>query len=222
MVKDGPELCPYGHKTTPFMTHKETSCSECLQDYEADTSMHKCLLCKKKEFGRHYCIGCTDTMNGTYKKLKGGIKLNKHHAGQSEGTYAVNHGRIGLNDAPYQFGNEKDVLNKCGGHVWRNESGLLMMRSPVTNTYPRFQNDEWVIVKWPCQLPQLASSHGVGSKRANVHLPPTSADQPWNSYEEGKYYARKAGKITIERHTILKRQCSGGMPGCILRLVKHE
>merc|ERR1711964_592573 len=130
-------------------------------------------------FGRDYCIGCTDTMDGTYKKLAGGIKITKSQAAQSEGCSEAF-------DSPYKFGrhNGKYVLDVCGDHVWRNEkSGLLMLRSPVirndnwlcgyynkkqeeltgkeTLYYPCFQSHAWIIVKWPCKYPQLALSNGT-------------------------------------------------------------
>jgi hypothetical protein len=250
-------LCPYSHELgAPFVTDKKTKCSECcvFKKLPAGTSMHNCPVCKKKGFGKVYCTGCTHAMDGTYRKLAGGLNVNKHQAGQTEGTYAVNHS---LSEAPFRFGNEKDVLNICGDHVWRNEeSGLLMMRSPIVNRtnwswnrkndyfYPCFQSHAWIIVKWPCQYPPIAQSTGAkevdyqvkykgfragktfesfcglpeelemdfADRGANTHLPPTN--QRWE-LEGDKTF-------TIERHIMMKRQCSGGMPGNHLQLVKED
>jgi len=126
-------------------------------------------------------------MDGTYKKLAGGIRLTNHQCAQTEGSYPH------AFRAPYKFGlhksNDRTLWKKenryddtlyhvSGDHVWRNEkSGLLMMRSPIirnnnwglnfynkkhsTLFYPCFQSHAWIIVKWPAQYPHLAVSTGA-------------------------------------------------------------
>jgi len=119
-------------------------------------------------------------MDGTYKKLAGGIKITKSQCAQSEGCSVAF-------KSPYKFGRHKGkyyVLDICGDHVWRNEkSNLLMLRSPIirnnnwgfnfynqkqgeltgkeTLFYPCFQTHAWIIVKWPTQYPHLAVSNGA-------------------------------------------------------------
>jgi len=112
-------------------------------------------------------------------------------------------------ESPYKFGWHKGkdyVLDICGDHVWRNEeSGLLMLRSPIINTFPCFKSNEWIISKWPCRIPAVGASHGVkGSDRgARAHLPPTSGEQRWEAYTEieGRYVDTR-GTITVEQQDV--------------------
>jgi hypothetical protein len=248
-------VCPkLGRPVTQFVTDKESKCSICKKKYPVGTSMCKCSRCKSfdkladKWVVDNHCSDCSRPMDGTYRKLAGGVKITKSQAAQSEGC-SVSF------KSPYKFGRE-NVLNTCGDHVWRNEeSGLLMLRSPLIRHnswnwarddlfYPCFQSNAWIIVKWPCQYPQLAESTGVKpvdygveykgfrkgktfasfcglpeelemdftDRGASAHLPPTT--QRWE--------LKNAKTFTVERHNILKRKCSDGMPGNHLKFVKDE
>merc|ERR1712093_669307 len=147
-----------------FVTTEKTWCkARGCSWHPAGTKMYKCLGCHPKGEW-NYCTGSTNTIDGTYRKLAGAIKINKHDAGQSEGSYGT--------ALKCKFKDEDPVLNRCGDHVWRNKSGLLMMRSPLVRHnswkfdrndryFPCYSTHAWVIVKSPCQYPHLAETTGV-------------------------------------------------------------